>query len=72
LKQFNFLNSLGEKTMTKNKKMKILQLFIDAGMLEPATELLKRQQAFDRELRARNLMIASLLTAAGYQFEIRG
>jgi hypothetical protein len=60
------------KIMSKTKKTQILQLFVDAGMLEPATELLKRQQAFDRELRARNLMIASLLTAAGYQFEIRG
>ena len=58
--------------MSKTKKTQIIQLFIDAGMIERGTELLKRQQAFDRELRARNLMIASLLTAAGYQFEIRG
>jgi hypothetical protein len=58
--------------MSKTKKIQILQLFVDAGMIEPATELLKRQQAFDREIRARNLMIASLLTAGGFQFEIRG
>ena len=56
--------------MTKNKKMKILQLFIDAGMIEPATELLKRQQAFDRELRARNLLIASMLIKAGYDISV--
>jgi hypothetical protein len=56
--------------MSKTKKIQILQLFIDAGMIEPATELLKRQQAFDRELRARNLMIASMLIKAGYDISV--
>ncbi len=56
--------------MSKTKKTQILQLFVDAGMLEPATELLKRQQAFDRELRARNLLIASMLIKAGYDISV--
>jgi hypothetical protein len=56
--------------MSKTKKIQILQLFIDAGMIEPATELLKRQQAFDRELRARNLLIASMLIKAGYDISV--
>lgn len=56
--------------MSKTKKIQILQLFVDAGMLEPATELLKRQQAFDRELRARNLLIASMLIKAGYDISV--
>ena len=56
--------------MSKTKKIQILQLFVDAGMIEPATELLKRQQAFDRELRARNLLIASMLIKAGYDISV--
>ena len=56
--------------MSKTKKIQILQLFVDAGMIEPATELLKRQQAFDRELRSRNLMIASMLIKAGYDISV--
>jgi hypothetical protein len=56
--------------MSKTKKIQILQLFIDAGMIEPATELLKRQQAFDRELRARSLMIASMLISKGINISI--
>ena len=56
--------------MSKTKKTQILQLFVDAGMIEPAAELLKRQQAFDRELRARNLLIASMLIKAGYDISV--
>ena len=56
--------------MSKTYKIQIGQLFVDAGMLEPATELLKRQQAFDRELRARNLLIASMLIKAGYDISV--
>ena len=56
--------------MSKTKKIQILQLFIDAGMIEPATELLKRQQAFDSELRARSLMIASMLISKDLNISI--
>lgn len=57
--------------MNKQQKNAAIEILLSTGLIERGTEVLKRQQAWERELRQRNLMIAQILVGAGYNISIQ-